>query len=57
MCSGTFSEVVASSFQEIKRNFKSGLKTSGYEWDEDIFMDAYIKCDSVLKDKLMAVFF
>ena len=53
MCRGTFSYVVAANFQEIKKNFKSGLKNSGYMWDEDIFMDAYIKCDSVLKDKIM----
>ena len=53
MCYSTFSDVVANNFQEIKKNFKSGLKSSGYDWDEDIFMDAYIKCDSVLKDKKM----
>lgn len=53
MCCGTFSYVVANNFQEIKKNFKTGLKNSGYIWDEDIFMDAYIKCDNVLKDKIM----
>lgn len=53
MCRGTFSYVVAANFHEIKKNFKSGLKNSGYMWDEDIFMDAYVKCDSVLKNKLM----
>ena len=53
MCYDKFSNIVANNFMEIKKNFKTGLKNSGYKWDEDIFMDAYIKCDSVLKDKLM----
>lgn len=53
MCKDKFSVIVASRFQEIKRTFKTGLKNSGYVWNEDIFMDSYIKCDSVLKDKIM----
>lgn len=53
MCCDKFSNIVANNFVEIKKNFKTGLKNSGYKWDEDIFMDAYVKCDSVLKDKLM----
>lgn len=53
MCCDKFSNIIASNFVEIKKNFKTGLKNSGYKWDEDIFMDAYIKCDSVLKDKIM----
>ena len=53
MCSERFSTIVANNFVEIKKNFKTGLKNSGYKWDEDIFMDAYVKCDSVLKDRLM----
>ena len=53
MCCDKFSNIVATNFMEIKKNFKTGLKNSGYKWDEDIFMDAYVKCDSVLKDKLM----
>ena len=53
MCCDKFSNIIAANFMEIKKNFKTGLKNSGYKWDEDIFMDAYIKCDSVLKDKLM----
>lgn len=53
MCCDTFSNIVATNFVEIKKNFKTGLKNTGYKWDEDIFMDAYVKCDSVLKDKLM----
>ena len=48
-----FSTIVANHFEEIKRNFKKGLKNSEYDWDEDVFMDAYIKCDEVLKDKVM----
>lgn len=53
MCVEKFSTIVANNFVEIKKNFKTGLKNSGYKWDEDIFMDAYVKCDSVLKDRLM----
>lgn len=53
MCKGNFSNIIANNFQEIKRTFKSGLKNSGYIWNEDIFMDAYIKCDSVLGDKII----
>lgn len=53
MCKDKFSSIIANNFQEIKRTFKSGLKNSGYIWDEDIFMDTYIKCDNVLEDKIM----
>ena len=53
MCSERFSTIVANNFVEIKKNFKTGLKNSGYKWDEDIFMDAYVKCDGVLKDRLI----
>lgn len=53
MCKDNFSNIIANNFQEIKRTFKSGLKNSGYIWNEDIFMDAYIKCDSVLGDKII----
>lgn len=53
MCVERFSTIVANNFVEIKKNFKTGLKNSGYKWDEDIFMDAYVKCDNVLKDRLM----
>ena len=48
-----FSTIIANNFPEIKRTFKSGLKNSGYKWDEDIFMDTYIKCDNVLGDKII----
>lgn len=48
-----FSTIIANNFPEIKRTFKSGLKNSGYKWDEDIFMDTYIKCDNVLGDRII----
>ena len=47
----TFAEVVAHNYDEIKRNFKAGLKDKGYPWDEDIMNDAFISCNSALKDK------
>lgn len=47
----TFAEVVAYNYEEIKRNFKAGLKDKGYPWDEDIMNDAFISCNSALKDK------
>ena len=53
MCKDKFSIVIANNFPEIKRTFKSGLKNSGYIWNEDIFMDTYIKCDNVLGDRIM----
>ena len=53
MCKGNFSSIISNNFQEIKKTFKSGLRNSGYIWDEDIFMDTYIKCDNVLGDRIM----
>ena len=53
MCKDKFCSIIANNFQEIKRTFKSGLRNSGYIWDEDIFMDTYIKCDNVLGDRIM----
>ena len=53
MCKDNFSSIISNNFQEIKRTFKSGLRNSGYIWDEDIFMDTYIKCDNVLGDRII----
>ena len=51
--SNTFSEIVAENFSEISRNFHSGLVAKGYEYDEDIMSDAFIRCCTTLKDKQM----
>lgn len=46
-----FADIIASNYEEIKRNFKSGLRDRGYDWDEDLMNDAFISCNSALKDK------
>ena len=40
----TFDEVLSANFTPIKRKFKNDLHRSGYKFDEDVFMDTYIKC-------------
>lgn len=47
----TFANIVAENFDEIQRNFKSGLKDKGYSWDEDIMSDAFLSCAIALKDR------
>lgn len=47
----TFSTIVAENYNEIVRNFKSGLKSKGYIFDEDIMNDAFLSCYNTLKDK------
>lgn len=49
----TFAEIVADNFSEILKNFKSGLKSKGYEFIEDLMNDAFISCNSALKDRKM----
>lgn len=49
----TFSEIVSENFIEIQRNFQSGLKVKGYEYNEDLMNDAFISCYSALADKKM----
>ena len=51
---GSFADVVASNYEEIQRNFKSGVIDKGYEWNEDLLHDAFISCMSSLKDKQMS---
>jgi hypothetical protein len=46
-----FAEIIADNFYEIQRNFKIGLKDTGYDYDEDLMNDAFISCNSALKDK------
>lgn len=50
---GTFLELVAGSYEEIKGNFKIGLNKMKYSFDEDLFSDAILKCNSTLGDKLV----
>lgn len=46
-----FVEIISQNFVEIRNNFKSGLRKLGYEYDEDILADTFIKCNSTLNDK------
>ena len=48
-----FADIVADNFYEIINNFKRGLKSKGFGYDEDILSDTFISCNTVLKDKLM----
>lgn len=50
---GTFLELVAGSYDEIKVNFKIGLNKIKYSFDEDLFSDAILKCNSTLGDKII----
>lgn len=47
----TFADIVATNYNEIIRNFKTGLKSHGYIFDEDIMNDAFLSCFNTLKDK------
>lgn len=49
----TFAEIITDNFTEIQRNFKIGLKDTGYSYDEDLLNDAFISCNAALKDKPM----
>lgn len=44
-------EIMEKRFHEIQNNFKCASKKYGYTFDYDIFIDTYIKCDEVLKNK------
>jgi hypothetical protein len=50
----TLANLVANNFEEIRKNFRSGLKDKGYPWDEDIMSDAFVSCMTTLKDRLMS---
>ena len=47
----TFSDIIASNYNEIRRNFKNGLISKGYVFDEDIMSDAFLSCYNTLKDR------
>lgn len=44
MKTGTFMDWVASNYKEIKQLFKTRTYNINYEFDEDSFNDAFIKC-------------
>jgi hypothetical protein len=46
-----FADIVAENFKEIQGNFRKGLPSKGYSYDEDIMNDAFISCCNALKDK------
>lgn len=50
----TFANIVADNFQEIQRNFKAGLRSKGYQYNEDIMNDAFISCIKSLKDRILS---
>ena len=55
MCAcDNFANVVANNFEAIKKSFITRLKQMGNEFDEDMFMDNFIKCCTTLNDKPMS---
>lgn len=44
MDTGTFMDIVASRYKEIRSLFKTRLYNSGLQFDEDLFNDTFIKC-------------
>lgn len=53
MNTSTFISIISNNFERIKKNFQTGLKTNGYEFDEDLFIDTLLRCSCTLKDKQM----
>ena len=49
----TLNEILEKRFHEISFNFKKASKKHDIKFDEDIFIDTYIKCCDSLKDKEM----
>lgn len=47
----SFITIVSENFNEIRRNFERGLCKIGYEWDEDLFIDVFLKCVEILKNR------
>lgn len=46
-----FANVVAKNFDKIKASFAKRANNLGLDFDEDLFMDTFIKCDTTLKNK------
>jgi hypothetical protein len=50
---GTFNSVLEADFDTIKRNFRLACMKHNLIFNEDIFIDTYIKCVIALQDKDM----
>ena len=50
----TFMNIVAGDFSKIKSKFINKCKTNEIEFDEDLFMDAFLCCCKTLNDKEMS---
>lgn len=50
---GTFNSVLEADFDTIKRNFRLACMKHNLMFNEDIFIDTYIKCVIALQDKDM----
>ena len=50
----TFNSVLEVDFETIKRNFRKACNSHNLIFDEDIFVDTYIKCVIALGDKDMS---
>ena len=51
---GRFADIIASDYNNITKKFEHGLKSKGYTFDEDIFMDTFISCNNTLGDKILS---
>lgn len=51
---GGFEDAVVKKFNSIRNEFETRSYNLFNMFDEDLFMDAYIKCSSTLKDKQMS---
>lgn len=49
----TFVDAISNGFDKIKQNFINKCNALEYEFDEDLFMDAFLNCHNTLKDKKM----
>lgn len=43
-----FANIIANNFEEIQKNFKNGLNKIGFEYNEDLFIDVFLKCGETL---------
>ena len=48
-----FSDIIAGDFIKIRKDFEKRSKNKGFEFDEDLFSDAFISCNFTLKNKLL----
>lgn len=50
----TFDDIIGTKFKEIKNKFKSKSESLYEEFDEDVFIDAYIKCHDIFANKTLS---